>query len=167
MGPERGVALRWLVDCSTTCRATTPLIPSFLRYRVRSYSVHLTTDDRRVDTWHYHFELHRQRDQKPFEKTMQHPCADEMDDWNDYQKLKGGRQGEGLMSLPFATHDRKSPVSLMTDSDTDKKLFAASGKTARSLSIVASENVAKRALSVDSGYSTSGDYSAMNGSEGL
>lgn len=120
-----------------------------------------------MDTWHYHFELHRQRDQKPFEKTLQHPCADELDDWNDYQKLKGGKQGEGLMAVLLATHDRKPPVSLMTDSDTDRKLFSAGRKTDRSHSIATSEHMVERALSVDSGYFTSGDSSAVNGPQCL
>lgn len=144
-----------------------PLMSPHPRYRVLGYSVHLTTDNRRVDSWHYHFELQRQLGQKSFEKSLLHPCADEMDDWNDYQKLKGCSQGEGLMSLLFATRESKSSVSVTTDSDTDKKSSTASEGTARSPSIAAIESTADRTLSVDSGYFTRRESSVLNGEEHL
>lgn len=143
------------------------LTPPHPRYRVIGYSIRLTTDDRRVDSWHYTFELKRHLDQRSFEKALQYPYAHEMDDWNNYQKLSGRNQGEGLMSLLFATLDRKSPVYPTTDSDTDKKLATAGESTARSPSIAACESTADRALSVDSGYFTRRDSSDATGEEKL
>lgn len=85
-----------------------------------------------------------------------------MDDWNDYQKLKGNSQDEGLMSLLFAAQDRKSSVSLMTESDTETRLSMASENMAISPSIAASENAIDRTLSMDSGYFTRRESEALN-----
>ncbi|KAL9100742.1 MAG: hypothetical protein Q9187_009329 [Circinaria calcarea] len=38
------------------------------------------------DLWHYIFELQRENGQVSMEKAMCHPAADEMDDWNEYQR---------------------------------------------------------------------------------
>ena len=86
-----------------------------------------------------------------------------MDDWNDYQKLKGSSRNEGVMSLLFAAQDRKSTVSLMTESDTETRLSMASESTAISPSITASENAVDRTLSMDSGYFTRRESEALNG----
>ncbi|SLM41364.1 SRA-YDG [Lasallia pustulata] len=163
----QGVPTRNPVRVLRTWRLKSPWAPKGgLRYdglyRVVGYSVRLTTDRTRVDSWHYTFELHRHLDQRPFEKLLQHPCADEMDDWNDYQKLKGNSQDEGLMSLLFAAQDRKSSVSLMTESDTETRLSMASENMAISPSIAASENAIDRTLSMDSGYFTRRESEALN-----
>ena len=38
------------------------------------------------DEWSWTFELERKHDQQGIEKALCHPNAEEMDDWNDFQK---------------------------------------------------------------------------------
>ncbi|KAI4270493.1 MAG: hypothetical protein L6R35_006607 [Caloplaca aegaea] len=77
-----------------------------LRYRVTGYGVKLSqspgTDK---DVWRYTFRLRRERCQEPMEKALAHPCADQLDDWEDFkagltEASEAGMKDEGYEDLP-------------------------------------------------------------------
>ena len=72
------------------------------------------------DEWHLTFDLQRLPGQKSMETAMMHPVADEMDDWNLYQRERqladhGGRQDD----LPNEFVSLIEAIGLDTRSDQD------------------------------------------------
>ncbi|KAL8990135.1 MAG: hypothetical protein Q9177_001138 [Variospora cf. flavescens] len=77
-----------------------------LRYRVTGYGVKLSqspgTDK---DVWRYTFRLRRERCQEPMEKALAHPCAEQLDDWEDFkagltEASEAEMKDEGYEDLP-------------------------------------------------------------------
>ncbi|KAL8974026.1 MAG: hypothetical protein Q9197_001746 [Variospora fuerteventurae] len=75
-------------------------------YRVTGYGVKLSqspgTDK---DVWRYTFRLRREHCQEPMEKALAHPCADQLDDWEDFKAgltdaSEAEMKDEGYEDLP-------------------------------------------------------------------
>ena len=88
-------------------------------YRVVSQGTRLTVTDM-GDEWHLTFDLERLPGQKSMEMALMHPVADEMDDWNLYQRerqlmeLRGRSDPQSRMSVSLL-----EAIELGTPSDSD------------------------------------------------
>jgi hypothetical protein len=58
------------------------------RYHVRKFSFSGKPNESQEWQNEYMFTLERHTDQEPLAKALMHPVADEMDDWNDYQRWR-------------------------------------------------------------------------------
>jgi hypothetical protein len=56
------------------------------RYHVIGCSIRLYLNARGEDVWLYYFDLRRSLDQFGMDMALIHPCADEMDDWEEYRR---------------------------------------------------------------------------------
>lgn len=83
----------------------------FCRYRVVSYGTKLLETHDGKDRWTFTFDLQRELDQASFQEALRHPTADELDDWEDYQRAKLTRvdHGMSMLSGSFREADRKVP----------------------------------------------------------
>lgn len=68
-------------------------------YRVIGYTSHLDQDENGKDVWDFAFHMARLIHQESLERALTIPLADQMDDWKDYQRMKGEQAEGGLMNL--------------------------------------------------------------------
>ena len=76
----------------------------------------LSSDAMGNDEWLYTFTLERQDGQAPMDKALCHPTADEMDDWNDYKKVRHG-DGEEVRQL-LVKKEKHKVINWMMDGGT-------------------------------------------------
>lgn len=79
------------------------------RYRVSGYGVKLVTSASEGDDWQYNFTLERHDGQPGLEKVACHPSADEMDDWNDYKRMKRNL-GEEVVNVLYHIMEKETKV---------------------------------------------------------
>ena len=82
------------------------------------------------DEWHLTFDLERLPGQKSMEMAVMHPVADEMDDWNLYQREKQLTELERRKSSPR----KKKSISLLEAIESNSHSEPESGLTSRSYS---------------------------------
>ena len=117
-------------------------------YRVTSYGISLTPSPSLPpgrDTWHYNFTLQREPNQDSLEKALAHPIAEELDDWENYQRAKAAERGKATYRESRMTEAREMRVSIISLQEMIGGLTA-SGELDRAVAVMA--QVRER----DSGY---------------
>ena len=99
------------------------------RYKVIAQGTRLSVT-KLGDEWHLTFDLERLPGQKSMEMAVMHPVADEMDDWNLYQREKQLTELERRKSSPR----RKKSISLLEAINLNPYSEIESGLTSRSYS---------------------------------
>jgi len=83
--------------------------------------VKLVTNASEGDQWQYTFTFERHDAQPGFDKALCHPTADEMDDWNDYKRMKHNLGEEAVNVQHHVAKQRTEVRGWMGDQPRDKK----------------------------------------------
>ena len=91
------------------------------RYRVSGYGVKLVTHASEGDEWQYTFTFERHDAQPGFDKALDHPTADQMDDWNDYKRTKHELGEEVINVLHHAAKQKTEIIDRIEGQPSDRK----------------------------------------------
>jgi hypothetical protein len=86
------------------------------RYQVEGWAVKLTTTATGDDDWQYTFTFSRHPDQAEAERALCHPTADELDDFNDYKKMKADWKDAAPTT---ESHENRQIIDWILDSTLD------------------------------------------------